>query len=55
MCSPLVTRPVLTKKVSGVSRLPNAKLLLALWRRGCHFWRCVAACMAAKQGRANHD
>lgn len=55
MCSPLVTRPVLTKKVSGVSRLLNAKLLLALWRRGCHFWRCVSARMATKHERANQD
>jgi hypothetical protein len=25
------------QKISGVSRLLNAKFLLALWQRGCHF------------------
>ena len=29
------------QKISGVSRLLNAKFLRALWRRGCHFWPCV--------------
>ena len=32
------------QKISGVSRSLNAKFLLALWRRGCHFG---AACPPA--------
>jgi hypothetical protein len=43
------------QKISGVSRLLNATFLLALWPRGCHFWRCVSARMEAKHERANHD
>jgi len=43
------------QKISGVSRLLNAKFLRALWRRGCHFWRCLSARMEAKHKRANHD
>ena len=36
------------QKISGVSRLLNAKFLRALWRRGCHFWRCVSAWRRSK-------